>query len=319
MEKITKIKKLSDLDLKNCYLITNNVVYNLFKHEINCQNILILEEKNYSENVKNFRNVENIIKFFSKHNLDRDQSVYVLGGGSCGDIASFACSIYKRGIQFINIPTTLLSCVDSSIGGKNAINFNGIKNNIGTFWSASEVILVENIISNFNDEIINYGKGEIFKYILLSNDIEPFNLQNSNLLEVIFKCIKFKQSIVEKDCFDTNLRFCLNLGHSIGHVIESELKIPHGNAITYGIFYEHLVLNKLNIVSDECFLQITKLFKTFNLPKINIKNLDFNSKLTQDKKIKNKQLVLPYIKKIGQFDFVNIKVTTLIEVLNENI
>lgn len=318
MEKISKIKSLQDLNLENEVLITTDVIFKLFENEINCNNTLIINENNYSENVKTFTALEKILNFFISKQLDRDQCVYVLGGGSIGDVCSLACSIYKRGINLINIPTTLLSCIDSSVGGKNAINLNGIKNVVGSFWPAQEIILVESIIDNFNDEILSYGKGEIFKYVLLTNNVNLNDLIKPNI-NTIYKCIEFKQHIVEIDPHDKNIRFCLNLGHSIGHVIESELKIPHGEAVSYGLYFEHLYLHKLNLISKQTFEEIQKLFNSFNLKKLDLRKINFSKKLRQDKKIKNKVLIMPYVKEVGSFDFIEVNIDNLIEVLCENI
>lgn len=316
MEKISVVDKLMDINFD--VIITTDVIYNIFKNRLICEKILIINENGDSESLKNLKNVDIIVKFLNSNYTSKNK-LFVLGGGCCSDLVSFCASIYKGGINFINVPTTLLACVDSCVGGKNALNLNNVKNTIGTFWPAKEIILVNDVIKSFNSTILRLGIGEIFKYSLLSDSISLSNLHKFELIQIIKKCLKYKQFIVKQDFYDKNTRFCLNLGHSLGHVIESNLKISHGLAVIYGIYLEHLILFKLDIVSKDVFDYIEKSFKSVSLSKLNLKDINFEFYLIQDKKVFKKQIKLPYINQIGSFDFINLDVLTICEHIPDEI
>ena len=173
------------------------------------------------------------------HNFSRTDCVVAVGGGVVGDLSGFAASAYMRGIDFYNIPTTLLSQIDSSIGGKTAINFGGMKNIVGAFYQPKKVLIDPNLLKTLPQRQIANGLAEAIKMSLTSDkalfelfettDIEP------NLEEIIFRSLRIKQAVVEQDEKETGLRKILNFGHTIGHGIESTSDLYHGECVALGM------------------------------------------------------------------------------------
>ena len=172
-----------------------------------------------------------------------------LGGGMVTDLGGFAASTFKRGIQYINIPTTLLSMVDASVGGKTGFNFGGLKNEIGVFNNASSVILDTTFLRTMDHENLLSGYAEMLKHGLISNDkmwAELLNLENLNNLDILGKMladsVAVKQRIVTEDPTEQGIRKALNLGHTAGHAFESmaleRTPILHGYAVAYGLIVE---------------------------------------------------------------------------------
>ena len=172
-----------------------------------------------------------------------------LGGGMVTDLGGFAASTFKRGIQYINIPTTLLSMVDASVGGKTGFNFGGLKNEIGVFNNASSVILDTTFLRTMDHENLLSGYAEMLKHGLISNDkmwAELLNLENLDNLDILGKMladsVAVKQRIVTEDPTEQGIRKALNLGHTAGHAFESmaleRTPILHGYAVAYGLIVE---------------------------------------------------------------------------------
>ena len=186
-----------------------------------------------------------------------------LGGGMVTDLGGFAASTFKRGIQYINIPTTLLSMVDASVGGKTGINFGGLKNEIGVFNNASSVILDATFLRTMNHENLLSGYAEMLKHGLISNDkmwAELLNLENLETLDIlgrmVAESVAVKQRIVTEDPTEQGIRKALNLGHTAGHAFESmalERKpILHGYAVAYGLIVElYLCCVKMGFPQDK--------------------------------------------------------------------
>ena len=192
-----------------------------------------------NENSKDFIQLKKYINFFIK-NVSKETKVYAIGGGVVQDITSFLCSIYKRGVEWTFIPTTIISQADSCIGGKTSINFNGIKNQLGNFYPPQKIILNPEFIEGLSKNQLYSGLGEMGHYFLLSN-YKDYNFYKKNLIKInskikiniydlIFKSLKIKKIFIEKDEFDKNERLKLNYGHTFGHAIEKLTKLPHGIA-----------------------------------------------------------------------------------------
>ena len=174
-----------------------------------------------------------------------------LGGGMVNDLGGFAASTFKRGIDFINIPTTLLAMVDASVGGKTGINFNGLKNEVGVFNDSKYVLLNTAFLDTLDYDNLCSGFGEMLKHALISDgrtwhDLLAFDLQNPDLpllQKLVAQSVKVKERIVEQDPYEKNIRKALNLGHTVGHAFESwALKkghpVLHGYAVAYGLVCE---------------------------------------------------------------------------------
>ena len=191
------------------------------------------------EQYKTLQTVQRIWKTLLKHHADRNALLINLGGGVITDLGGFAASTYKRGIKFINIPTTLLGMVDAAIGGKTGIDFGGGKNQIGTFAEAEEVIIDPVFLTTLPQRELLSGLAEMLKYGFIA-DANLLNVNLENYQQFIDRCGEIKREIVAKDPRETGLRKILNFGHTIGHAIESHClttncPLLHGEAVALGM------------------------------------------------------------------------------------
>ena len=326
MYKITlnnRIKEIKKKDLifdiinlkkfKNIFVICDSIIQKKHsKHDIFKSNFHIINIDS-PEISKNFKTVSDIIKQLSKNNATRDTLLIGLGGGAITDIVGFVASIYMRGIEHIFIPTTLLSMVDASIGGKTGINFQNIKNLVGTFKNPNAIYIDIDFLSTLKKDIIIDGFSEIIKYGLIFdkfffNDIIKnfnylINLKDKKKIEkIIMQSYQFKMQAVLEDQFDQNQRMVLNFGHTIGHALEANNKnMSHGQAIYAGMIIESFISYKLNLLSLENFLII----KNFLSPILtfSLNSLDSNKVLkfiTFDKKQLNNAMHFVLLEDIGK-------------------
>lgn len=216
------------------------------------------------EDEKEMKTALSFIALLTEHYATRNSLIVNAGGGVICDLGGFAASIYKRGIRYLNIPTTLLSQVDAAVGGKTAVNFNGIKNHIGTFRLPSAVLIHPGFLRTLPGEQWLSGMGELFKYALTGSGItmEEIDLlkpeEEEKVRGVVEKSIRFKTAVTEKDPYDTGLRMILNFGHTIGHGLESASLetgrgVTHGEAVAAGIVAESLISSELGIVERSTF------------------------------------------------------------------
>lgn len=225
-------------------VVTDGKIAKLYN--INGGNVYLLPE---GEQAKRFAEVEKLCKWFLSKNLQRGGKVTAVGGGSIGDTAGFACSIYKRGVRLTHVPTTLIAQIDSSIGGKTAIDLDGVKNAVGTFYDADTVIDVD-FLKTLDDKQMLSGKGELLKYRMLSADVDK--LYNGEVTEqVIQACVNYKLDVCGADPYDNGKRHILNFGHTVGHAMELTYGLPHGHAVANGIYYETLLGCKLHKCARE--------------------------------------------------------------------
>lgn len=207
------------------------------------------------ENSKNLDNYKKIIEFLYEKDFSRKDCVVSLGGGVVGDLSGLVASTYKRGTGFYQIPTTIIGMIDSSVGGKTAVNIGKIKNAVGTFYQPDGVYVNLDLLKTLpNAEVVN-GLGEFIKYTFLSEKVSAKNYLSENRLseEDIFTCLKVKADVVEKDEKDCSLRALLNLGHTVGHAVESlsNFTIPHGICVFKGLVCTVKISSKLYGFSKE--------------------------------------------------------------------
>lgn len=201
-----------------------------------------------SERIKSIGTANQIFTSLYEEKSGKDTLILAIGGGTLGDLAGFVSSTYMRGLPLIHIPTTLLSAVDSSIGGKTAVNFKRAKNLIGTFYQPSLVLIDTNFLRSLPDEQLISGFGEVIKYSYLTDkSFYSLLLADYSLLlekdlyflnKIIYECVKIKSAIVSKDEYEiTGLRKILNFGHTFAHAYESSTsyKLSHGIAVVAGI------------------------------------------------------------------------------------
>lgn len=251
------------------------------------------------ESNKTIRTAEKIWQHFISTNADRSSLLINLGGGIICDMGGFAASTFKRGMDFINIPTTLLSQVDASIGGKTGVNFEGLKNEIGIFSHPKHVIINSSFIRTLDKRNIMSGWAEMLKHALIFNSKDWGNLISTDIKKTGFKelnqliarSINIKKHFVEQDPTEKNIRKALNWGHTFGHAFESffmtsENKIFHGEAVAHGIICELYLSNIICGFPIQNILEIAEyLFNTY--PKLDIQESNFNAfyeLITHDKK-----------------------------------
>jgi len=223
---------------------------------------------------KNIESLSNVWKFLSEKGANRKSLLINLGGGMLTDLGGFAAATFKRGIRFLNIPTTLLGAVDAAVGGKTGINFADLKNEIGAFAPAITVLIDSNFFKTLDTTQLLSGYAEMLKHSLLSseeqlNDLLRFDLDNLNyelLNNLLFESVLIKEQIVEEDPTEQGVRKALNLGHTFGHAFESlalETKRPiqHGYAVAWGLVCElylsfiQLGFNKNVLMKIACFVK----------------------------------------------------------------
>lgn len=217
------------------------------------------------EKNKTFNSVLKIWDFLNRNNVKSSDLLIILGGGMLTDLAGFAASTYKRGIEFIYLPTTLLAMADASIGGKTGFNYQFLKNNIGTFTLPKAVFLDTTFLATLPKIEIDSGIAEVYKHSIIGDD-DLWNYLKVNSkeldLDYIVKSSKnLKLEIVSKDPYEKNIRKKLNFGHTIGHAIESYLldsNVPtlHGFAIAKGMIIESFIAKKENLLSENFFQEI---------------------------------------------------------------
>lgn len=253
--------------------------YNCFTHIL----------KNGEEH-KNIDAVLGIIAELQKNEFDRDDAIIALGGGIVGDISAFSASIYMRGIDFINIPTTLLSQVDSSVGGKTGVDFGGAKNIIGSFYQPVLVICDTDYLKTLPENIFSDGCAEVIKYAFINDkgllDIIEDGIQK-NIDEVVYRCVSDKNAVVSDDEFDRGLRGLLNFGHTIGHAVESlsSYKISHGSAVSIGMRIVTEGFEKCGICQKGVFDRIVTVLSNNKLPiKCDYNAEDIINAVRKDKK-----------------------------------
>jgi 3-dehydroquinate synthase len=280
---------------------------------------IFLHYFNSSEKNKNQKSVGDILSILLSKNFNRNDCVISIGGGITGDVSGFAASMFKRGLRFINIPTTLLSQVDSSIGGKTGINSKYGKNLIGAFYQPSLVISDTVFLRSLPKREIICGYGEILKHAIIAdkkffsfldiNGSQILDLKSPLIEKAIFKSCSIKKSVVEADEKEMGVRKILNFGHTFAHAYEATLgyskKLNHGEAVILGIktAAKFSLLN--NILNIKEFGLIENHLNKLNLPQninkfFSIKNLDkLLSFMKKDKKNNTDKINLVLLKKIG--------------------
>lgn len=215
------------------------------------------------ESSKNWRLLGEFLEFLADSEITRSDCLIALGGGVTGDFTGFAASIYLRGLPFIQIPTTLLAAVDSSVGGKTAVDLKAGKNLAGTFWQPKAVICDTNTFSTLPETVYLDGVAESLKYGILKDRVLFEEIKNGGLKEntskLISQCISMKGEIVASDEFDKGTRELLNLGHTFGHALEtlSHYTISHGHAVASGMHMAGCYAEKLGLCSSSCRDEIT--------------------------------------------------------------
>ena len=271
----------------NFIVVISQKVYKLYGNILNLpkEKIFVLKD---GEEQKNLQNYIKIMKFALTKNLNRKDSIIAIGGGVVGDLAGFVASTYMRGINYIQVPTTLLAATDSSVGGKTAINSVFGKNLVGTFYQPKAVFININFLKTLDDRQFKSGLGEIVKYAFIEKscmcdqDLNLISFLMANyekilardiltLRELIEICLKLKISVVNNDEKELGLRQILNFGHTYAHAVEkltNYRKYTHGECVANGVHYALNMAYKLGKIDKEYKFLCEDLLDKFDFVKI---------------------------------------------------
>ncbi|MFW5736907.1 MAG: 3-dehydroquinate synthase, partial [Halanaerobium sp.] len=294
--------------------------------EANCE--LVRLELEAGEEIKDLKYLEQAYNILYENNFTRSDYVIAFGGGTIGDLGGLVASTYLRGLNLIQMPTTLISQLDSSVGGKTAVNFRDTKNLIGSFYQAEVVYYQLQWLETLELDEIKSGLGEVIKYAVLggsplfellkNNKDKILNLDKDLLLELSKISLEMKDYYVSEDVKDQGMRKKLNLGHSFGHAVEGaeKFKYKHGEAVVMGIAFTAFLSNKIGDLAQNDFEDIIKLIQGFDyqlFPSDSIQAEDLASYIAHDKKISDNKMWWVLIKEIGntylsdKFDHKNIQ------------
>ncbi|WP_185857445.1 3-dehydroquinate synthase [Blattabacterium cuenoti] len=312
--------------IKNIFILVDNITYTHCL-PILFQNIDFLKKSNVikiksGEKEKNIYTCIQICKNLEKFKATRKSLIINLGGGVITDTGGFVASIFKRGIRFINIPTTLLGMVDAAIGYKTGVNLDSIKNEIGSFYVPEFLIIDTHFLKTLPNKEIFSGMAEMFKHGLIAdknfwtqmNQIQTDIIQNkqnkNEWTHLIHQSILIKQKIVDQDPKEKGLRKILNFGHTIGHALESYFmnmnKMLHGFAVTIGMIYESWISYKINGLSMSDYKEIRSSLSALCPISNQIDNLEINKLLLimeHDKKNEKNKIQFSLLKEIGECSY----------------
>ena len=260
----------------------------------------------HGESSKSLNVYDRLLRFLSEHQFSRSDLLIALGGGVTGDLTGFAASTYQRGIKFVQMPTTLLAAVDSSVGGKTAVNLPTGKNQVGTFYQPALVLCDTNVFATLPEEEFQCGYAEVIKYGVLGNEpffrsIEETHIKDQ-LEDVITACVEMKRDVVCEDEFDVGLRQLLNFGHTIGHGIEacSGFTILHGQAVSAGMAIITRACAAKGICSRATLNNLLNILQQYELPIGTIYSArELYKAMLTDKKISGKKINLVIPESIG--------------------
>ena len=325
----TQIKKLKKAE-KIC-VVSDTTVFSLYGAET----IAILQDSGFSvfsyvfpagEESKNGTTYLDLVNYLAECKLTRSDLIVALGGGVVGDLAGFAAATFLRGIRFVQIPTTLLAAVDSSVGGKTAIDLPAGKNLAGAFCQPSLVLCDTDLLQSLPQEIFQDGCAEVIKYGVLYDPSLFAHLEEKGLAfdreAVITRCIELKRDVVVMDEFDTGARMKLNLGHTIGHGVEarSHFSVSHGKAVAIGMAIVARSAQKRGLCSSIDKDRILSVLKRFGLPlDTQYSAEELFSYTLSDKKRSGSNISLIIPRSIGSCDIVPTAVENLLDFIQEGL
>ncbi len=315
-------------------VITNHTVAPLYADKITA----LLDQKGCissvlelpdGEKYKTLDTFNTVMSYLLEHNYSRDVVIIALGGGVIGDLVGFASSCYQRGVDFIQIPTTLLSQVDSSVGGKTAVNHPLGKNMIGAFYQPKAVVIDTNCLATLPPREFAAGMAEVIKYgIIYDYDFfvwleehmdELYALDEQALTYAIARCCQIKAEVVAQDEKESGIRALLNLGHTFGHAIEAELGYGnwlHGEAVSAGTMMAAKTAQLQGLITQDQLDRILTIFKKAKLPVQTPASMtfgDFMKHMMRDKKVLSGELRLVLPTSIGTSEVVKGVPETVIE------
>lgn len=299
---------------KKIFIISDDNVFPLYSKQLlaslsewECHSLVLP----HGETTKSFQSLPQIYEAMLNAKISRSDLVIALGGGVIGDLAGFTASSYLRGIRLVQIPTSLLAQVDSSVGGKVAVDLPQGKNLVGAFYHPKLVLIDPDTLNTLPKRYINDGMGEVIKYGCIK-DAALFDILKSRtsfadlsdiLSEIIFKCVDIKRQVVEKDQFDTGERMLLNFGHTLAHTIEQYYhyeRESHGEAVAIGMYQISKIAEQLGLTAPGTSKTIQNVLVTYGLPyECQLPMKDLLGAIKLDKKNLNNNLNVILLHQIG--------------------
>lgn len=286
---------------------TEKFCYPLLKDALPAHEVISIEG---GEEHKNLEACQQVWDKLTHFHFDRHSLLLILGGGVIGDLGGFCAATFKRGIDFVLLPTTLLAQVDASVGGKLGIDFQQYKNHIGVFCEPAATLISPTFLNSLPERELRSGFAEIIKHCLISDRsmwdvLKKKSLTNQDWNVLIPHSVAFKKEVVETDPKEGGLRKILNFGHTVGHAVESYFlstnRIFHGEAIAVGMICESFIGWKKNLLAkeelDEISAYLKQVYPTVTLPSVRQPILDL---MSQDKKNKGNRILMALTKGIGQ-------------------
>jgi 3-dehydroquinate synthase len=331
-----ELEKFEIINKRLC-IVTDSKVKELYADELyailenKCKKVVVVDFP-YGEENKNLDTVKNIYASLIENKFDRKDMLLALGGGVVGDITGFVAATYLRGIDFVQIPTTLLAQVDSSVGGKTGVDFDEYKNMVGAFYMPKLVYANISALNTLDDRQYYAGMAEVIKYGLIKNskfyewiidNMYEIHERDLEALEyMVLQSCTYKKLVVEKDPTEKGERAILNFGHTIGHAVEKAkgFELLHGECVALGSVAAAYISWKRNLISMDDYYEIRDMFVPFNLP-ISVENIDpenIYNIMTSDKKMEGGHIKFILLKKVGKA-YIDTTVTKeeIIDAINE--
>lgn len=270
------------------------------------------------ESIKSFHYLEKILERMLRCGLDRHSTILAVGGGALCDLAGLVAAIYMRGIEYCSIPTTLLAQADACLGGKNGINFGGIKNLVGTLHHPRTCVCDLNWLATLSPAQYRQGLAELVKHALIADaqflhfiedHVGEILARDLSVLEhLVFTSLSIKARFVKADEMDFGARHALNFGHTMGHALESHYNLPHGDAVALGMLLEIKLSQHLGVLESDPFERVRALLQRFSFPtQMQISWPQLKTYLAHDKKSSADKLNLPLIQEIGRFELCDVE------------
>ena len=309
-EKIKEIyqgKKIMIISDDQVYHYYGELLTNVLQQDFEVGHVIVP----HGEQSKRFDMLPQLYQACLDFQLTRTDLIVALGGGVIGDMAGFVASSYLRGVKLVQIPTSLLAQVDSSVGGKVAVDLPEGKNLVGAFYHPWMVLIDPETLKTLEPRFIHDGMGEVIKYGCIKDkslfekleSYQNFEELYENIDEIIYNCVDIKRDVVEKDQFDFGDRLLLNFGHTYGHAIEQYYhyeRYSHGEAVSIGMYQISQISEKENMTKPETSERIKNILTQYSLPfECRVETKDLMKAISLDKKNINNSLSLVLLKEIG--------------------
>jgi 3-dehydroquinate synthase len=308
IRKVYKNNKIAVITDANLHVLYGERLHKVLSNEGFQVDFFVVQP---GESSKSLETLENVYSSLASFNITRSDLIIAFGGGVVGDLAGFAASTFLRGINYIQIPTSLLAQIDSSIGGKVAINLREGKNLAGSFYHPIKVLIDPDLLISLPERYIRDGLGEVVKYACIKDEalfdyLCNINIENelfANMEQIIYTCLYIKKELVEADEKDLNMRLLLNFGHTIGHAIEkhTNYEVSHGEAVSAGMLRITKSSEVLGFTETGTYEKIKRILEHFNMEcdYQELSNKELIKYISLDKKNISGNLNIVLLKKIG--------------------